>query len=221
MSTTIKIAPSLLAADVSRMGEEVKKIERLCDMLHVDVMDGHFVPNISFGVPVVAGMRKVSDIIFDVHLMIERPLKYIEKFAGAGADIITVHIEAPDNAAECIRLIKSLGKKAGIALNPDTPPKAIEHLAKEVDMVLQMTVFPGFGGQSMEKQALANIPVIREMIGRDKDLQVDGGIYAENCAELVSLGANVIVSGTGIFRQPDSAAAAKEIKRSAASGVRA
>jgi ribulose-phosphate 3-epimerase len=214
----IKIAPSLLAANISKLGEEIKKIEDYSDMLHIDVMDGHFVPNISFGVPVVAGLRKITSMQFDVHLMIENPLKYIESFAKAGADIITVHIEAPDNAMKCIQLIKSLGKKAGIALNPDTPPEKIKYLTDDIDMVLQMTVFPGFGGQSMEKQALANIPKIREMIGGKKDLQADGGIYAENCGKLVGLGVNVIVSGTGIFGQKDSAAAAKEIRKAAISG---
>lgn len=209
----IKISPSLLAADIAKMGVEVKKIEQYADMLHVDVMDGHFVPNISFGVPVVAGMNKATDLTLDVHLMIERPLSYIEKFAEAGSDIITVHIEAPDSAAECIKLIKSLGKKAGIALNPNTDPKEIAHLVDDVDMVLQMTVFPGFGGQSMVRQALDNIKIIRGMIGKDKDLQVDGGIYIDNCHEIVALGANVIVSGTGIFGQEDSVAAIKELKK--------
>ena len=215
----IKIAPSLLAAKVASLGEEVKKIEQYSDMLHVDVMDGHFVPNISFGVPVVAGMRKITDMIFDVHLMIDNPLKYIEKFSEAGADIITVHIEAPDDAAECIKLIKSLGKKAGIALNPNTSPQKIAHLTNDVDMVLQMTVFPGFGGQSMEKQALDNIKVIRNMIGNDKDLQVDGGIYIENCAEITGYGANVIVSGTGIFGQKDSVKSITELKKQAILGA--
>ncbi len=217
----IKIAPSLLAANVARLGEEVKKIEKHAEMLHIDVMDGHFVPNISFGVPVVAGLRKQLDICFDVHLMIDNPLKYIESFAKAGADIITVHIEAPDDAAEGIKLIKSLGKKAGIALNPNTPPQKIEHLVGEVDMVLQMTVFPGFGGQSMVRQALDNIGIIRQMIGKDADLQVDGGIYAENCGELVKLGANVIVSGTGIFGQADSVAAIIDLKNRAVLGEKA
>ncbi len=215
----IKIAPSLLAANVARLGEEVKRIESYADMLHVDVMDGHFVPNISFGVPVVAGLRKALDLCFDVHLMITHPLQYIEKFANAGADIITVHIESPDDTAECVRLIKSLGKKAGVALNPDTSPQRLAHLVGGIDMVLQMTVFPGFGGQSMEEQALGNLPVLREMLGKDKDLQVDGGIYADNCAELVRLGANVIVSGTGIFGQPDPVDAIVKLKNNASAVV--
>ena len=207
----IKISPSLLAVDMASMGEAIRRVETCVDMLHFDVMDGHFVPNISFGVPVLAGLNKFSDITMDIHLMIEHPLLYIEKFAEAGADIITVHIEAPDNALECVRLIKSLGKAAGIALNPDTAPSRIAHLADEVDMVLQMTVFPGFGGQSMVASALDNIKTIRDMIG-GKDLQVDGGIHIGNCAELVELGANVIVSGTGIFGQPDPAEAAKVLR---------
>jgi len=217
----IKIAPSLLAADFSKLGEDITRIQDYVEMLHIDVMDGHFVPNISFGVPVVEGLRNVSKIIFDVHLMIERPLRYIKSFAKAGADIITVHIESPDDTRQCVELIKSLGKKVGIALNPDTPPQKIAEFADEIDMVLQMTVFPGFGGQSMEEQALANIPVIREIIGKDKDLQVDGGIYAENVAGLTKLGANVIVSGTGIFRKSNPVAAAMELRKAAMAGQKA
>ncbi|MDR0405806.1 MAG: ribulose-phosphate 3-epimerase [Clostridiales bacterium] len=215
----IKISPSLLAANITRLGEEIGKIEHCADMLHIDVMDGHFVPNLSFGVPVVAGIKKAAGLILDVHLMIDNPLRYIEKFSVAGADVITVHIEAPDDAEECIRLIRSLGKKAGIALNPDTPPQKIAHLAGKIDMALQMTVFPGFGGQSMERQAVDNIRVIREIIGADTDLQVDGGIYAENCAELTSRGANVIVSGTGIFGQPNPAAAVRVLRERAEEGA--
>ena len=209
----IKISPSLLAADVSCLGEEIKTIENCADMLHVDVMDGHFVPNISFGVPIVAGIDKVSDIIQDVHLMITNPLKYIESFARAGADIITVHIEADDDVSECIKLIKSLGKKCGIALNPNTDPKLVEPYLKDVDMVLQMTVYPGFGGQSMERCALKNIEIIRQMAGPTLDIEVDGGIKAENCAELCELGANVIVSGTGIFGLSDREGAISAIRK--------
>ncbi len=215
----IKLAPSLLAADFLKLGAEIKNIQNHVEMLHIDVMDGHFVPNISFGVPVVSGIRSVSDIIFDVHLMIEKPSLYIESFAKGGADIITVHIEAPDNIPRCIDLIKSLGKKAGIALNPDTSPSDIQSLADKIDMVLQMTVFPGFGGQSMEEQALENIPKLRKIISKEKDLQVDGGIYAENCGKLTALGANVIVSGTGIFRMPDPVAAAAELRKAAMAGL--
>ena len=208
----IKISPSLLAADVSCLGKEIKTIDT-ADMLHVDVMDGHFVPNISFGVPVVAGIDKVSDIVQDVHLMITNPLKYIEAFAKAGADIITVHIEADDDVAECIKLIKSLGKKCGIALNPNTDPNLVKPYIKDVDMVLQMTVYPGFGGQSMERCALKNIEEIRKMAGPDLDIEVDGGIKAENCAELAKLGANVIVSGTGIFGKQDRKGAIEAIRK--------
>ncbi|NLB80878.1 MAG: ribulose-phosphate 3-epimerase [Clostridiaceae bacterium] len=217
----IKLAPSLLAADFSKLGEDIKGIQSYVDMLHLDVMDGHFVPNISFGPPVIEGIRGVTDIEFDVHLMIEKPLSYIEKFVIAGADIITIHVEAPDDTAKCIQLIKSLGKKVGIALNPDTPPYSIKQFVDEIDMVLQMTVFPGFGGQSMVKQALENIPLIREMIGPNTDLQVDGGIYTENCGELTALGANVIVSGTGIFRMPNPVVAALELRKAAIAGQKA
>lgn len=214
----IKISPSLLASDIANLSSEIKKIENCTDMLHIDVMDGHFVPNLSFGVPVVNAINKITDLTLDVHLMIEHPLKYIEPFAKAGADIITVHIECPDDANECIKLIKSLGLKAGIALNPNTPPSKIAHLADKVDMVLQMTVYPGFGGQSIEKCAIENISAIRKMIGNDVDLQVDGGIYASNLAELVRAGANVIVAGTAIFGASDSVFAVSELRNEARRG---
>ena len=214
----IKISPSLLASDIANLSSEIKKIENCTDMLHIDVMDGHFVPNLSFGVPVVNAINKITDLTLDVHLMIEHPLKYIEPFAKAGADIITVHIECPDDAEECIKLIKSLGLKAGIALNPNTPPGKIAHLADKVDMVLQMTVYPGFGGQSIEKCAIENISTIRKMIGNDVDLQVDGGVYASNLAELVRAGANVIVAGTAIFGANDSVLAVSELRNEARKG---
>ena len=205
----IKISPSLLAADATKMGEEVKD-RAVCRYAPCGCYGRTFCPNISFGIPFVADMSKATDITLDVHLMIEHPLSYIEKFAKAGSDIITVHIEVGQRC-ECIRLIKSLGKRRGCP-KPEYRPKDIAHLVDSVDMVLQMTVFPGFGGQSMVRQALDNIKVIRDMIG-EKDLQVDGGIYVENCHELVALGANVIVSGTGIFGQKDSVAAIKALKQ--------
>jgi len=214
----IKISPSLLASDIANLQSEIKKIESCVDMLHIDVMDGHFVPNLSFGVPVVSSINKITDLPLDVHLMIDNPLKYIEPFAKAGADIITVHIECPDDAEECISLIKSLGLKAGIALNPNTPPVKIAHLASKIDMVLQMTVYPGFGGQSIEKCAIENISEIRKMIGNDIDLQVDGGIYSNNLAELVRAGANVIVAGTAIFGNSNPESAVNELKNMARKG---
>lgn len=207
------ISPSLLAADVTKLGEEIKKIEQAADMLHIDVMDGHFVPNISYGVPVVQGVRRITDLFLDVHLMISHPAKYIKAFADAGSDLITIHGEAQDDVAQCIDHIHRLGKKAGIALNPDTPPQTIAPYADEVDMVLQMTVFPGFGGQSMIERAVAQLPALRQMIGPDKWLQVDGGIYIENCTIPVAAGANVLVSGTGIFGKDDPAQAIAQMKQ--------
>ena len=203
----IKLSPSLLSVDFSKAGQKVAEVEPYVDMLHLDVMDGHFVPNISFGVPVIKSLRKDSRLVFDTHLMIEKPSKYIEAFALAGSDIITIHAEAPDDIYDCLKYIKSLGKKSGLALNPDTSPNILEKYLDVTDMVLQMTVFPGFGGQGMVTSALEHLPVIRKMIG-DKDLEVDGGIYINNVSEVVSKGANVIVSGTGIFGADDAKNAA-------------
>lgn len=211
----LKLSPSLLAADVSNLRGEIEKVDAYTDMLHIDVMDGHFVPNISYGVPVVKGLRKVTDTIFDVHLMIDNPSKYIKPFAEAGSDIITIHVEAPDDIAGCLKQIQAMGKKCGLALNPDTPPEAIAPYIEEVDMVLQMTVFPGFGGQGMVESAIQNLPVLRKMLG-DKDLEVDGGIYIENCRKVVAAGANVLVSGTGIFGQADPAEAIRAMRKEAA-----
>ena len=210
----VKISPSLLAADTADMMKDILKIEKHVEMLHVDVMDGHFVPNLTFGVPLVKSLRGKTDRILDVHLMINKPSKYIEPFANAGSDIITIHTEAPDDIEACLKRIKELGKTSGLALNPDTSPKQIEKYLPYVDMVLQMTVFPGFGGQGLVNEAIKNISVIRDMIG-DKDLEVDGGIYAENVYEIAKCGANVFVSGTGIFKQADPAKAADTIRMEA------
>lgn len=210
----IKISPSLLSANAANMIEDIRKVENNVEMLHVDVMDGHFVPNLTFGVPLVKALRGMTDKILDVHLMIDNPSKYIKPFADAGSDIITVHAEAPDDILWCLKEIKAMGKTSGLAINPDTPPSVIEQYLPYVDMVLQMTVFPGFGGQGMVTEAIKNLPVIREMIG-DKDLEVDGGIYAENVCELAEKGANVFVSGTGIFKQDNPALAADEIRNNA------
>lgn len=208
----IKLSPSLLAADFSKIGEEMKKVEPYVDMLHLDVMDGHFVPNLSFGTYLIKSIREKTDLIFDTHLMIDTPSKFIDTFAEAGSDIITIHAEAPDDIYYCLKYIKKLGLRSGLALNPHTNPWIIEKYLPVTDMVVQMTVHPGFGGQGMVKEALANIPVIRKMIGK-KDLEVDGGIYLNNVGELVKLGANVIVSGTGIFGAEDSVKAAIDMRK--------
>lgn len=209
----IKISPSVLAIDFTKIGEEVKKIEGSIDMLHLDVMDGHFVPNISFGMPIIKAIRGITNITLDTHLMISHPSKYLDEFAKMGSDIITVHAEAPDDILACLKYIKEIGLKAGIALNPDTPNSVLEKYMGYFDMVLQMTVFPGFGGQKMIMDAVNKIPEIRKMVGNDIDIEVDGGIYTENVCEVVSNGANVIVSGTGIFGKQDTKQAAIDMRK--------
>ncbi len=215
----IKISPSLLSVDIGNMERDVKKLEPVVDWLHVDVMDGHFVPNLSYGVPVVKGLKKFTDTPLDVHLMIDNPSKYIEPFINAGADIVTVHVEVDDDILWCLKKIKEMGKISGLALNPDTNPEKLRPYLEYTDMVLQMTVFPGFGGQSMVTEAIDNISVIRSMIG-DKLLEVDGGITSENVHTLTKKGADVIVSGSGIFKYEDIAKAAELLRENAIGGQR-
>lgn len=195
------ISPSILAADFSKLGEDVKHAQNGgADWLHIDVMDGHFVPNISFGVPIMQSIKGITNLVFDVHLMIEYPSKYIESFAAAGADIITIHAEIPDDIDKSIDLIHSLGKKAGIAINPNTPVSAIEKYLDKVEMVLVMSVYPGFGGQKYITDVNSKITQLREMLGEDFYIQVDGGIGANNIADVVDSGANVIVAGSSVFK---------------------
>jgi ribulose-phosphate 3-epimerase len=201
------IAPSLLSADFGRLAEEVRAVEAAgADLLHVDVMDGRFVPNITIGPPVVAAIRKVAKAPLDVHLMIVEPERYIEEFAKAGADVITVHAEATPHLQRCVARIRELGKKAGVSLNPSTSLSGIEWVLTDVDMVLIMSVNPGFGGQAFLPSSLGKIELLRTQLtraGLNVDIQVDGGIKAENVGEVVAAGANVIVSGSGIFGTPD------------------
>lgn len=197
----IKTSPSILAADFVNLKTEIDRVKN-ADMLHVDVMDGHFVPNISVGIPVVASLSRSTDILLDVHLMITNPLEYIESFANAGAGLICFHIEANSDAIETIRKIKSFGKKAGIAIKPKTPASAISHIIGLVDMILVMTVEPGFGGQQFMPDMLDKITQIRQMVnckGGNVDIQVDGGINLETGAKCVEHGANVLVAGSFVF----------------------
>lgn len=214
----IKISPSLLSVDIGNIQRDVELLADHVDYFHVDVMDGHFVPNLSFGVPVVKGLKKFTNVPLDVHLMIDNPSKYIEPFINAGSDIVTVHVEVEDDIMWCLKKIKEMGAKSGLALNPDTDPAVLKPYLEYTDMVLQMTVFPGFGGQSMVEEAIKNISVIRDMIG-DKDLEVDGGITAENVDVLVKEGANVIVSGSGIFKYDDISIAADNLRKAANGGI--
>lgn len=208
----IKIAPSILAADFSCLGQQVRDAAKAgADYIHVDVMDGHFVPNISIGIPVVESLRRVTRIPLDVHLMIEKPEQYIDKFARAGADIITVHVEASTHLDSTIKSIKKLGKKAGVSLNPATPLSAIDEILPSVDLVLVMTVNPGFGGQEFISSVVDKIDRLRQILYNRKikaELEVDGGITARTAPIVVKAGANVLVAGSAIFNTETSVGAA-------------
>lgn len=196
----IILSPSVLACDFGVLKEQISEAEKAgAKYMHLDVMDGIFVPNISFGIPVVESLRKYSNTVFDVHLMIVEPEKYIDKFIDAGADIVTFHVEATDKPFECIKMIKARGKKAGIAISPKTPAEAVAPYIDKVDMVLCMTVEPGYGGQKYMEDMEPKISKIREMAGPELDIEVDGGIGAKNILRPISVGANVIVAGTAVF----------------------
>ncbi len=203
----IKIAPSILSADFARLGDDVRAVAAAgADYIHVDVMDGHFVPNITIGPLVVAGLRPVTDKPFDVHLMIENPDNYIPEFARAGADIITVHQEAVPHLHRTVQLIKSSGKKAGVSINPATPVGTLEAIIEELDLVLVMTVNPGFGGQSFIDSCLPKIAALRKMIdsrGLAVELEVDGGVKADNINRIAEAGADVFVAGSAVFGSDD------------------
>lgn len=215
MKKRIKIAPSLLSADYARLGEEIKEIEAFgADMLHIDVMDGHFVPNITIGAPVIKSIRKVSLIPFDVHLMISEPCAFIDDFLDAGADIITVHFECSDNPAflyEAIKKIKARGKRVGVSLKPHTPTEAVFQFLDIIDMVLVMTVEPGFGGQGFMSDMLPKIAKIREK-NQNIDIQVDGGINNKTAPLAKLSGANILVAGSYIFGAKDRRAAINSLR---------
>lgn len=198
------LAPSILAADFNNLGEEMKKTERNgARYIHFDVMDGMFVPSISFGMPVLKSIHDTTEQIMDVHLMVQEPIRYIEAFKDAGADIVTIHLEACENVEETIAKIRECGMKVGLSICPETSEKEVEHLLSKIDMLLVMSVHPGFGGQKFIPESLDKIRAIRKMIeeqGLNVDIQVDGGIYLTNVREVLDAGANIIVAGSAVFK---------------------
>ena len=203
--TKVKIAPSILSADFARLGEEIRAIDAAgCDYVHIDVMDGHFVPNLTIGPLVVRAIRPYTNKPFDVHLMIDPAQPYLSEFAAAGADIITVHAEADIHLDRSLQVIRSLGKKAGVSLNPGTPASTVEHVLHRLDLILVMSVNPGFGGQSFIEAQLEKIRQVRRMIGdRPIELEVDGGVNAETAPAVVAAGADVLVAGSAVFQDDD------------------
>ena len=202
----IKISPSILSCDFSEIGNEIKKLnDSGADLIHVDVMDGHFVPNLTFGPPVIEKIRKCSQLPFDVHLMISPVEKYIKNYAEAGADIITIHPEATDNLSRSIDVIKSFSKKAGVSLNPDTPVSVLDDVLDKIDLILIMSVYPGFAGQKFIPDVLDKVKFLRNKINNENrkiDIEIDGGIDFETAPLAIEAGANILVSGTTIFKDP-------------------
>lgn len=220
----IKIAPSILAADFAKLGEEVKEVEAAgAELIHIDVMDGHFVPNISFGSIALEAIRPLSTLPMDVHLMIDNPDQYIEQFAKAGADYITVHVEACRHLHRTIQLIRSFGVKPGVVLNPHTPIETIQHVLEDVDMVLFMTVNPGFGGQKFIESVVPKVAALSAIIkerGLNIEIEIDGGINAETIVPCAKAGATIFVAGSAIYSKEDRAQALQQIKQAGMDAIK-
>lgn len=216
MTNMVKIAPSILSADFSRLADEIVKIEQAgADWVHIDVMDGHFVPNLTFGPPVVAAIRKVTKLPFDVHLMVTNPQDLIAPFIKAGADIITVHAETAPHLHRLVQTIKEQGKQAGVSLNPSTPLAVVEEVLNDIDMILIMSVNPGFGGQQFIPGAVDKITRLKAMLDQRNltvDIEVDGGINAATARQVTAAGANILVAGSAVYGAPDIAEAIKSIR---------
>ncbi len=211
----VKIAPSILSADFSKLADEIRKVENYVDMLHIDVMDGHFVPNITLGLPVIRSIRVVTKLPFDVHLMVENPDNYLDSFIDAGANLLTVHAETAVHLNRTISNIKKKGARVGVALNPSTPLSALDHVLSDIDMVLIMTVNPGFGGQEFIKSMIPKIKKLREIINKEKldvDIEVDGGINGDTARQVIAAGANVLVAGSYIYESSDVVAAIDSLR---------
>jgi ribulose-phosphate 3-epimerase len=219
----LQIAPSILSADFAALGDAIAIVEHAgADLIHVDIMDGHFVPNITIGPPVVAALKRRARVPLDVHLMIEKPDRFVEAFVRAGASMLTVHLEAEVHLHRTVHLIKSLGAKAGVALNPATPVGALEELAGDVDYVLVMTVNPGFGGQTFIPRSESKVRAMRELLrnaGSTAPIEVDGGIDTTTAARIVAAGADILVAGNAIFGTPDPAAATRALRAAASTAV--
>jgi ribulose-phosphate 3-epimerase len=220
---SVLLAPSILSADFAALGEAVAMVQRGgADLIHVDVMDGHFVPNITIGVPVVKSLRRIAKVPLDVHLMIENPDRYIEAFAEAGAAMISVHVEVLPHLHRTVHAIKALGVKAGVVLNPATPIAALQEIAGDLDFVLVMSVNPGFGGQTFIPRSEAKVRNVRAMLdaaGNDALVEIDGGIDLRNIARVVAAGARMIVAGSAVFNAPDPERAVRELKAAALAAV--
>lgn len=220
----IKLAPSILSADFGALLQDVRKVEEGgAEYLHIDVMDGHFVPNITIGPLVVQALRSKSKMLFDAHLMIEKPERYVEDFIKAGADLVTVHAEATDHLHRAVAHIKEMGARAGVALNPSTPVAILEYVLPMLDLVLLMTVNPGFGGQAFINEVVPKIEAVRDMIncvGSHAEIQVDGGISPKTAPLVARAGATVLVAGSAIFGAPDPAAAVRAIREAAENAVK-